>query len=87
VAPGYQVMAANNEGGYSLRTGTSFAAPHISGLIALVLGSLQDSDIAGNRAEQVRQTLELASSPLDMGGYQGSTVNIDKLIQVLSSAS
>jgi subtilisin family serine protease len=87
VAPGYQVVAANNEGGYSLRTGTSFAAPHLSGLIALLLGSLEDSPTGNNRAEQLRQTLELAADPLNMGGYQGSTVNTDKLILMLSSAS
>jgi thermitase len=59
-APGVQVYTTALGGGYSQRNGTSFAAPHISGLAALLF-SMPGKVTAG----QVRAAIE--STALDLG--------------------
>jgi hypothetical protein len=49
-APGVDVIAANPGNRYSFSSGTSIAAAHVSGLVALMLEQKVDLDLAGVRA-------------------------------------
>lgn len=59
VAPGVNIYSAFPGGGYGYRSGTSMAAPHVSGFAALLWG------IPGNGPARIRTLIE--SSALDLG--------------------
>lgn len=48
-APGVDVLAAEPEGRYAFSSGTSIAAAHVSGLVALILEKRPDLDLDGVR--------------------------------------
>ncbi|WNJ91648.1 S8 family serine peptidase [Bosea sp. 685] len=60
-APGVDVLAAEPEGRYAFSSGTSIAAAHVSGLVALLLEKRPDLDLEG-----VRKLL--MDSAIDLGG-------------------
>ncbi|ORZ33174.1 peptidase S8/S53 domain-containing protein [Catenaria anguillulae PL171] len=37
-APGHEIVSASHRGGFTTRSGSSFAAPHVAGAAALILG-------------------------------------------------
>lgn len=54
VAPGTKIQVANIEDGYSYLSGTSMAAPHVSGLLALILSGDPDiNDFVDSLAKNV----------------------------------
>ena len=55
-APGEEVWSTNNEGGYSVKSGTSFSAPLVSGMVAVMKGI--DEDIT---TDEVKEYLKLTS--------------------------
>lgn len=59
VAPGVNIYSAFLGGGYGYRSGTSMAAPHVSGFAALLWG------IPGNGPARIRTLIE--SNTLDLG--------------------
>lgn len=59
VAPGANIYSAFPGGGYGYRSGTSMAAPHVSGLAALLWG------IPGNGPARIRALIE--ANALDLG--------------------
>lgn len=59
VAPGVNIYSAFPGGGYGYRSGTSMAAPHVSGLAALLWG------IPGNGPARIRTLIE--ANALDLG--------------------
>lgn len=59
-APGVDVLAAEPQGRYAFSSGTSIAAAHVSGLVALVLEKRPDLDPAGMRRL-------LSDSAVDLG--------------------
>lgn len=59
-APGVDVLAAEPEGRYAFSSGTSIAAAHVSGLVALLLEKRPDLDLEG-----VRKLL--SDSAIDLG--------------------
>ena len=75
VAPGVAVLTINVGGGTSSPQGTSFAAPHVSGLAALILAAKPTCPGAANCAAYVRNIIRsgadnigVASLGLDAGG-------------------
>lgn len=68
-APGVNVISAGKSGNeYVKMSGTSMAAPAVSGLVALLL-----SKHPGLTAEQVRQALTASAKDIDSAGYDDSS--------------
>ncbi|POR46659.1 S8 family serine peptidase [Bosea psychrotolerans] len=66
-APGVDVLAAEPEGRYAFSSGTSIAAAHVSGLVALLLEKRPDLELEG-----VRKLL--MESAIDLGGKGRSPI-------------
>jgi subtilisin family serine protease len=61
-APGVRVQSAATGGGYTYKTGTSMAAPHVAGTIALVQSATHDDLSAATITTTLRQTASTPSS-------------------------
>jgi subtilisin family serine protease len=68
VAPGLSIQTTNAFSGHSSRTGTSFAAPHVSGTASLMLSVDPWLD-----ADSIRQTIEGTTLDLPPSGYDQFT--------------
>ncbi|RFB17417.1 lactocepin [Bacillus sp. HNG] len=69
-APGGQIYSTINDNKYAIKSGTSMAAPHVSGGSALVLERV-DSEFAlegAARSELAKKFLMNTASPVDFGG-------------------
>jgi hypothetical protein len=64
-APGVDVLAAEPQGRYAFSSGTSIAAAHVSGLVALVLEKRPDLDLAGVRRLLTQSAIDLGSKGRD----------------------
>ena len=53
-APGVNILSANYKGGYILKSGTSMAAPHVSGAVALILEA--NSKLTVDNVEEILKT-------------------------------
>jgi len=85
-APGVQVVSTVPSGGYGIKSGTSMATPHVSGVAALVWSLFPDKN-----AVEIRTVLE--DSALDLGSlgrdnaYGHGLVDATKAVQFLSRTS
>ena len=69
-APGVAIVSAVPNEGYASWDGTSMAAPHVSGLSALVLAhhpSLQGASRDASRVDRLFQIIKSSAKPLDVG--------------------
>ncbi|WP_214316749.1 S8 family serine peptidase [Nonomuraea sediminis] len=70
VAPGVDVTTTDLYGGYATVTGTSVAAPHVAGTLALLLGAYPDLDPGRQSAALEHGATDLAPAGVDPGtGY------------------
>ena len=66
-APGVNILSADYKGGYVLKTGTSMAAPHVTGAVALIL------EANGNLSvDKVEDILKSTATPLTDDHYINS---------------
>ena len=66
-APGVNILSANYKGGYILKTGTSMAAPHVSGAVALILEANPKLTV-----DKVEEILKTTATPLTDDYYISS---------------
>lgn len=64
-APGVDVLAAEPQGRYAFSSGTSIAAAHVSGLVALILEKRPDLDLEGVRKLLVESAVDLGAKGRD----------------------
>ena len=64
-APGVDVLAAEPEGRYVFSSGTSIAAAHVSGLVALVLEKRPELDLVAMRRLLTETAVDLGSRGRD----------------------
>ena len=66
-APGVNILSADFNGGYILKTGTSMAAPHVSGAVALMLDANRNLTV-----DKVEEILKATATPLTDDNYISS---------------
>lgn len=71
-APGHRILSTTKNGGYSVYSGTSMAAPHVSGALGLLLA--QEGRLP---VKQVRDRLMATSEPVP--ALRGKTINGGRL--------
>ena len=81
-APGEQILSTALGGGYEWRTGTSMAAPHVTGALVLLAAARPDLDALGLRDAllgHVRHTgLAVESGALDVGAALQAVIAPDR---------
>ena len=80
-APGKSINSTFNDGGTQVYSGTSMAAPHVSGAAALLL-----SENPGLTATEVREKLKNAAKDTDLGPNEegAGILNVENLLNVSS---
>ena len=66
-APGVNILSADYKGGYVLKTGTSMAAPHVTGAVALILEANKNLSV-----DKVEDILKSTATPLTDDHYINS---------------
>lgn len=65
VAPGVGIYTLDRAGAFSTRTGTSMAAPHVSGVLALLLSAYPGASVQEQRQALLQTAMELGEPDAD----------------------
>jgi len=78
VAPGTEILSTTNDGGYGILTGTSMAAPHVTGAIAVLLA--KNKTWSG---QQIKDLIYESATPLgSQSEYGHGLLNLAKALGV-----
>ena len=80
-APGVDIVSSYN-GGYASLSGTSMAAPHVTGSLALVLSALKSNRDLGALMEDTAQNLEEGSFP-ERDVYGAGLLRVDLMAKAV----
>lgn len=69
-APGVNINSANSGGGYNRWTGTSFSAPHLTGMVALMMENNQNITTQNIRSDIVTTADKIGDDIFESGGGQ-----------------
>jgi subtilisin family serine protease len=86
VAPGVSVLTADRYGGYQYLTGTSIAAPHVAGALALLIGANLRASVAGVEGALVSTAVDLGAPGAD-DRYGNGRIDVAAAEASLSSVS
>lgn len=64
MAPGGNIYSTLNDDGYGNMSGTSMAAPHVSGAMALLVGRLKQEGFTGNIVDFAKKSIVNTAQPL-----------------------
>ncbi len=65
VAPGVNIRSSDKQGGYSTLSGTSLAAPHVSGGVALLLSAFPDLTVGEQEQALITSAVDLGDPAAD----------------------
>ncbi|MEN8614784.1 S8 family peptidase [Dehalogenimonas sp. THU2] len=74
-APGSSIMATLINGSYGYKSGSSMAAPFVSGLAALVASSVADSNSNGRLNDEIRAIIEASADNIGVNGIGAGRIN------------
>ncbi|RIE03555.1 S8 family peptidase [Cohnella faecalis] len=82
VAPGQEIVSTSKDGDYVVMSGTSMAAPHVTGAVAALLSKNKKMSV-----EQLKKTLYSSATPLGSANQYGhGLVNLAKALGIVRSA-
>jgi len=74
-APGFNIYSTLPDDGYGYKTGTSFAAPYVSGLATLLFSVVTDTNGDGKLNDEVRAVIEAGGQELNIYGVGYGRIN------------
>ena len=86
-APGYQVYSTLPGNSYGYETGTSFAAAKVSGLAALLFGTMTDDNGDGRINDEVRNAIEISATPATSLGTAHGEVDFARALSLAAGKS
>lgn len=85
-APGFDIYSTLTGGGYGYKSGTSFAAPYVSGLAAILFATLSDSNGNGRNNDEVMAALENGCQQVTTFEVGNGRVDANIMLGILSQA-
>jgi subtilisin family serine protease len=86
VAPGVNIYSSDIYGGYWWSTGTSLAAPHVSGALALLLSAFPDLTVAQERLALINSAHDLGTAGAD-NTFGAGRIDVLAAYNVIASGS
>lgn len=82
-APGFNIYSTLPDDSYDYKTGTSFAAPYVSGLATLLFNVVTDTNGDGYLNDEVRAAIKASCQEIGIDGMSAGRIDAVGLITVL----
>ncbi len=82
-APGFNIYSTLPDDSYDYKTGTSFAAPYVSGLATLLFNVVTDTNGDGYLNDEVRAAIEAGCQEIGIDGVGNGRIDAVGSIAVL----
>jgi thermitase len=86
-APGSSIYATLMNNTYGYKSGTSMSAPFVSGLAALVMAGVSDSNSNGRLNDEVRSIIEASADNIGVSGIGAGRINAAAAVAGLSGTA